>query len=195
MHTGPGFLAAALLATAALGTTPAPAATFDLDYVTFNDGLNAPVMVSAVLTATADPFESNGYLVQSITGMRGAQAITSLSDPFSEFYLPATVMPGYQFATLLDSFGITFSAGGTDYQIYRGPGNSSFYHESQNPQGISVGRLIQPASFSIAPAAITAVPEPAPWAMTLFGVAMLGWVMRRQGGWRQAKVRTGVRFD
>lgn len=193
MRTKFGFLATALLTAAALETTPAHATTFDLNYTTFNDGLNAPVMVRAVLTAAADPFDSNGYIVQSITGMRGAQAITSLSDPFSEFYFPATVLPGYQFATFLDSFGITFAAGGTDYQIYRGPGDSSFYHESQNPDGISVGRLIQPASFSVTPAAAS-VPEPATWAMTLFGVGMLGWAMRRQGAWRQTRIRTGIRL-
>ena len=174
-------LAAALLSVVAPAAASAQSSLYRLTYTTFNDGINPPVTLSATLSATRDPFAATGFVVTSITGTRGSQAITGISDPFSEFYFPATTLPGYGFSTYLDSFGITFSVGGVDYQIYRDPGDTTFYHESQNPNGISVGRLILPSSFSITQAVVTAAaPEPATWATMIFGFAIAGQALRRR---------------
>ena len=173
-----GLLLGALAAVAALPAV-ADATIFTLTYTTFNDGLHAPVTVNAQLAATVDPFTPGGYTVDSITGTRGGTTITGLSDPFSEIYYPAAVLPGYQFATYVDSFGFSFTAGGSEYQVYRDPSDTTFYHELQNPNdpsGNSVGRLILPANFKLSPS----VPEPGTWTTMLAGFGVIGFGLRRR---------------
>lgn len=180
------MLKAMMIAVAGLTAMVAPAASaqtssFLLNYTTYDDGINPAIKVSATLTAMRDVYAANGYIVTAIAGTRGNQAITGISDPFSEFYYPATTLPGYGFTTYLDSFGITFAAFGVDYEIYRDPSDTTFYHEFENPEGVGVGRLILPSSFSITPAAlVAAVPEPATWAMMFLGLGAVGFATRRR---------------
>lgn len=182
-------LGARLMAALTIATWPvaASATTFKLDYTTFADGVNAPVTVDAVLTASADPYTPGGFLVSGIRGTRGGVSISGIADPFSEIYVPAAVLPGYSFATYLDSFGLTFSAGGQDYQLYRGASDTAFYHELENPNGIGTGRLIQPAAFSLS--VQSGVPEPAGWATMAIGLGVAGSAVRR----RRRPARAGFR--
>ena len=169
-----GALGAVAMLPAAAGAT-----LFTLTYTTFNDGLNAPVTVNAQLDASADPFTPGAYVLDGITGTRGGAAITGVADPFSEFYYPATVLPGYQFATFVDSFGFSFAAGGSEYQVYRDPGDTTFYHELQNPNdpnGNSIGRLILPANFSLSPSVL----EPGTWMTMVAGFGAIGCGLRRR---------------
>ena len=173
-----GLLLGALAAIAALPAA-ADATLFTLAYTTFDDGIHAPVTVNAQLDASVDPFTPGGYVVDGITGTRGNVAITGISDPFSEIYVPAAILPGYQFPTFVDSFGFTFTAGGSDYEVYRDSTDTTFYHELQDPNdpnGNSTGRLILPASFSLA----AAVPEPGSWMTMLAGFGVVGLGLRRR---------------
>ncbi|MDO6415950.1 PEPxxWA-CTERM sorting domain-containing protein [Sphingomonas sp. BIUV-7] len=165
-------IAAALLLV--LCAAPSSAASFLLNYTTFADGVNAPVSVSAAIEADADPYFANGYLVTAISGTRGGIAIDGFTD-FSEVYVPT--VPDYGFQSYVDSFGLTFTAGGVGYTLYRDSSDTSFYHEFADN---GFGRLILPASLTLAAAPAGSVPESATWAMMLLGFGTIGAALRRQ---------------
>ncbi len=162
--------AVALLAVAPVA---ASAAVFDLHYTTFADGVFPAVTVDAALTTDDGSFYGapGNLLVTAISGTRGGIAISGLADPFSEIFYPPS--PYY-----VDNFGITFSAGGFDYNLVRN--NSSFYQEFATPSagGLSEGRIIFDGALTLGPAA--AVPEPAAWALMLGGLGLTGGVLRRR---------------
>jgi hypothetical protein len=85
------------------------------------------VTVNAILVTEPDPYTPYEYIVDSISGTRGSQSITGVNDLNDEIYYPGTTQPsGYMFGTYVDSFGLQFTAGGTDYQLYRDPPDTSY---------------------------------------------------------------------
>ena len=178
----------------------AGAQTFTLNYTTIADATGGPsVSVMATILANRDPYTGSGgipesYLPTSIVGTRGS-AVISDTDPgyfydnFSEFYYPATTsnVTGLGGApTFLDgAFAtLTYNINNVDFTLSRN--NSSFYLETSN----GVGRQINAANFSIAQVnAVTAVPEPASWAIIILGMGAVGFALRRH-----QKVTTRVSY-
>jgi hypothetical protein len=73
----------------------------------------------------------------------------------------------------------SYYVGADNYEI-RWPGNgSSFGTEFLTDASGGVTSLLV-TSFSLSPAATTAVPEPATWAMLMLGLGAIGIVMRRR---------------
>lgn len=162
-------------AAVALSLVPsnATAAVFQLNYTTLADSLFDAVTVDATLTTDNGEFYGlPGYLVTGITGTRGGVAIDGLADPFSEIFFPGA--PDF-----VDGFGITFTAGGRDFNVFKS--NAAFYQEFSYVSGDfnndGEGRLILNGAISLNPAI---VPEPAAWALLIGGFATVGVAMRRR---------------
>lgn len=177
LAAGCAALALALPAVAGAQTT-----SYALDYTTFDDGQNPPVSLMATLTAVPSQI-AGAYTVTGLVGTRNGLDIVNF-DPFSSFYFPAKVPTGYQFSTFFDAGQVTldfFTSDGTEYLLSRGPSDSTFYHEFEDPFGLSTGRLIQPASLALTRVDATpAVSEPASWAMMVAGFAAVGYTLRHR---------------
>ena len=151
-----GLRAAAALAVSALAITSAEATTFNFT-ITSPSG-----DASGQFTATGGPGQ---FTVTGVTGTVDGSAITGLSSyGFSDQQL-------YEPVPYVDNYGVAFSAAdGNDYNIYYYNGYnfcSSAYNDCQD---VSDG---SPAQFTL-----TAVPEPANWALMLVGFGGLGVAMR-----------------
>ena len=174
------MLKALLAASAALVTTlpvAALAQAYTVSYSAFFAAPSDAITTTATITLDDGSFYGNGeYLITGITGSRGGQAITGLADPFSGIFVPAKRPDSsYSFNSFVDAFGFTFTAGGVDYQVYRGSTDTSFYHEFASN---GVGRLIAPSAFTVTPLASAPVPEPAAWTLMIAGFGVAGAALR-----------------
>jgi PEP-CTERM motif len=129
-------------------------------------GFTAPG--SGTLTVTLSPM--GGDLVTSISGTVGGQTIAGLiSNSFGDNLL----FSNNNGTSLLDSKGISFNdVQGNLYNIF------SFFAPGQVTSGNAYGERA-PQGFGVGTFAISAVPEPATWAMMLLGFAGLGFAFRQ----------------
>jgi hypothetical protein len=175
----------ALLAGLALVPAGAHAATYSFDFSTDDSVFT----VAATITA-ADTLDAvGGYDILSISGTisgPGGGAITlatNTSQPFPDyivtFMYDNVIYPNT--ASQVDGYGILFSAGGYDYNLYAaGPG--AYYLSTFNPAGVyDPGAAVVFAGDSVMRAdAAGAAPEPATWALMLLGFAGLGLAAQRK---------------
>jgi hypothetical protein len=151
----------------ALPAMASAAQTFQLSYATFVDSTSGPATtINATITTEDKNSYDNGYFVTGISGTRGSDALI-FNDNFDEIYFP-----GDPSGNIVDIFGLTFFAGGTLYNFYKGSGDA-FYHEFDG----STGRIVmnEDVSLTLAP---PAVPEPATWAMMIGGFVAIGSLAR-----------------
>lgn len=160
----------------ALSTAGAASAAqmFHLTYTTSVDSVSGPaVSVDAILTTDdGDFYGAPGYQVTSITGTRGAAAISF--DPMTlndEIYYFGDVSGNF-----VDGFGLDFVADGVTYNLYRNGSGDFAYHEFDG----TTGRLVFDGAIALSPAAGGAVPEPTAWATMLVGFAAVGVATRRR---------------
>ena len=101
--------------------------------------------------------------------LRDGVAIGGLADPFSEVFYPGN--------PIVDGFGITFNVGGRDYNFYSGGDffDQEYSYVSGEFGNDGEGRLIAAGS-----ATLTAVPEPAAWALMIVGFGLTGVTLRRR---------------
>ena len=176
-----------MIGAGALVPAGADAATYSFDFSTADS-----VFAAAATLTTADTLNAlGGYDVLSISGTLsgpGGGAISLVANP-SQPNPGATTYFGYDNvyfpggAPKVDGYGILFSAGGYDYDLYS-DGPSTYYLSSTNPAGGYVPG--EAAAFGDPAGTLaTAVPEPTTWVLTLFGFAGLalfaGRKARRSG--------------
>lgn len=157
------LLAASLIAAAAM---PASAAQYSFSF----SGLGRTA--SGILTTTDTPFASRGQSAVTITGITGtinALAITGLNGFVGSDNLYYLTGPSF-----LDGSGLGFTASD-------GSQTSLFYQDSASSYRITTltgGFASGTVTATSAP--VTAVPEPAGWAMMIAGMALVGGVLRRR---------------
>ncbi|MFM9978585.1 MAG: PEPxxWA-CTERM sorting domain-containing protein [Sphingomonadaceae bacterium] len=175
MNTHSIWVATALLAV----TAPAQAAQFDFSFATDSLLFGGPVSGSGVFTTTDTPLTVGGrtaFAITSITGMVNGSAIDApLGGSYGNYF---TSGPAY-----LDGSGVNFfTVARNDVRFffqdsvsrYRvntfSPGSSSFVAAQSSP-------------------AVAAVPEPATWAMMVFGFGLAGYALRSRR--RRAQIAFG----
>jgi hypothetical protein len=192
----------ALMAVAVFGMTAANASTFLLTFTqagTPSNGCCGPFDVSAILQANAN---GGNYDITSITGtvtQNGTSfAITGLlpppNDPGGYFAFDNVIFANAGNAPYsLDSGGLGFNAAGV-FNFYSPPGGAepiTTFNVWGN--GGASGTLGTTASNNVNTSfngtySISAVPEPATWAMMLLGFAGVGFMAYRR------KSKTAFRF-
>lgn len=164
-----GLIGAAI---AMIGTTPASAAEFVFDFSGTGLFFGEALVGSGTLTTddVSQVSSSNGYTFQNITGITGTfngSPITGLANVTgsnNQFYLTGPFF--------LDGNGLGFrTAAGSDVNLFVTTGT----RYRVNAGGLSTGFVTANAS-----AVTAAVPEPATWAMMLFGFGAIGFGMRRR---------------
>lgn len=160
-------MALALAALAAgVSATPASAAQYMFNF----SGLGRTA--SGVLTTTDTPFASRGYNAVTITGITGTingLTITGLNGFVGSNNLYYLTGPSF-----VDGSGLGFTASD-------GSQTSLFYQDSASSYRITTftGGFAS-GLVSASSSAVTAVPEPATWAMLIFGMGAAGVAMRRR---------------
>ena len=149
---------------------PAAAQSYNFDFSTTTPLLGAPGAGSGLLTTDGITFDSRGYTAQTITGITGTfngSAITGLGSLTGANNLYYLTGPSF-----LDGSGLGFmTAAGTNVNLFYQDFADRYQINTTNPFTVSTVR----ASSS---AAVAAVPEPATWAMMLFGFGGVGFSMR-----------------
>jgi hypothetical protein len=169
------FLKSAALAvgilTFAVMTVPAEAATVTFDWTLTGPapGLGGvPFPGSGTITATVSAV--GGDPVTAITGTINGSMITALNtfNGGDNLLFPTGT-------TFLSTHGISFvTAAGQNINIF------SFFPQGTPPSGNAYGELSSnPSGFGVGTFTISAVPEPATWAMMLLGFAGLGFAFRQ----------------
>jgi uncharacterized protein YqkB len=169
---------AALVGLAGVSTTPAKASVFD---ITFTG--NALYSLSAVVDATLQG--SGNYLVTSLvsgtvkSGLN-TYTLTSLAGTSNDFtfddLIDAFVIPPPAYG--LDNSGLVFNASNSDqYNIYTDTPTTLSFNELASNDGLDGSTY---ANENGGVGTITAVPEPATWAMMLIGFGMVGLQLRRR---------------
>jgi hypothetical protein len=182
---------------------PASAATFQLTYsgLPFNNAAigtgTFTIDDDALASINANPFQSPAFsalksLSLTISGARSGNGVFTLSD-FQDliFYSPSALdftkeLIG-QPLTNGRLYGDRTGVGG-DFNLFAvtqtAPTGTLYF---QLTTGGATGDNL--AVTSIAPVAVAAVPEPASWAMMIFGMGAVGGALRRR-----SKVSTTVKF-
>jgi len=126
---------------------------------TFDDGID---MASGQLVTT-------GSLVTAISGTADGFAITGLS-PYASS--DNTVVSGS--APYFDLGGLSFSANGVDFNVYSSGGVEYMMNSVTDPGGYGS------YAAALTTDTLTAVPEPATWALMLGGFGLAGTALRRR---------------
>lgn len=175
----------AALSVLAIAATPAYAAQFNFGFTTTSLPFGGTAQNGSGTFTTSDTAQTvEGRTAFAITGISGQinnVAISGLT-PFT-----TSLIPTYYYFTdgpvFLSGTGVNFNAGAFQ--------NIKFYAPSANPGTYLIqgnGTIIANVTATSSPA-VTAVPEPAAWAMMIFGLGAVGFAMRRR-----SKVSTTVRF-
>lgn len=173
------------LSVLAIAATPANAAQFNFDFTTTSLPFGGPAQNGSGIFITSDTAQTvEGRTAFAITGISGQinnVAISGLT-PFATSLIPTY----YYFndgGRFLSGTGVNFNAGAFQ--------NIKFYGPSASPGTYLIqgnGTIIANVNATSSPA-VTAVPEPAAWAMMIFGMGAVGFAMRRR-----SKVRTTVSY-
>ncbi len=157
-----------LAISAAFLATHASAASYDFSYSDLTDTFSGSLTTSS---------SGNPELITSLTGLFNGGAATlapvgavALSPTNNNLLYPAMTGTGYKSGTMgyLDASGIGFNVGGTLYNLY-------FDSPSNYDVQLGAGAFVGQGSFTI-----TAVPEPASWALMILGVGGIGLRLRRE---------------
>jgi hypothetical protein len=178
---------AALLGTVLLAL-PAQAALFDFS---FNSGLGGNVSGSGLFTATGGP---GTYTVTNVSGtitdadtsgpvLPGTFTFNSATNGYaggdSLLYFPAAVIPGNTTPGFVDFGGISFSAGSLLFNIGGNQQTGAVVYvlndSIQDPNGYCCQAGSTPINLSV-----SAVPEPATWAMMILGFMGVGFMAYRR---------------
>lgn len=167
-----GAVLAIAAAPALLAASSASAATYHFVYTA--PGISASGLLTTSGVPQTNPWPcptcNNGVgdLVTAISGMRNGVAITGLVAPGGIFGNDNHI---YTSPPYLDWGDLGFSIGGVNYNVFQGNfGGHPGYFEASTLTGCCYST---PISFSL-----TAVPEPASWALMLVGFAGLGAAIR-----------------
>lgn len=167
------ILLALSAAVVALSSTQASAAQFSFTFDTTDTFLGGPQTARGIFDTADTAVEINGQKALAITGISGIindVAISGLfAAPGDPIYYYFTTGP-----TFLDGSGVRFNAGPAT--------NIAFFHQD----GVAADRYringngtvsaFGPATSSLI--TVTAVPEPATWAMMLVGFGLVGGAAR-----------------
>jgi hypothetical protein len=168
-----GLIGAAAIAI--MASTPAFAAEqFTFNFSTVTPLIGGPGSGSGTITTSGTTIDSRGFTAQMITAITGTfngSAITgfsSLTGANNLFYLTGP--------SFVDGSGLGFTtAAGTSVNL--------FYQSSASSYRINTTGPFTSSFVSANAAAVTAaVPEPATWAMMLFGFGAIGFSVRRKRG-------------
>ena len=161
----------ALLST--IASVPASAASFDFMFDTTDTVFGGPDQtIRGTFTTLDTPVDRFGFQGLEITGISGTindVAITGLSDNFGVPFYYITTGP-----TFLDGSGVRFNAGAASNIMF-------FHQDGVAPDRYRVngnGTISAFGSATSRPAGVTAVPEPATWALMLLGFGMIGGAAR-----------------
>lgn len=172
-------LAIGLATAMVVAASPASAASYIFDFAGTNLFGGGPIVGSGTLTTDDMTVQQNGRDAQKITGITGTYNGSSITG------LNPTIFGADNFYYLMGQFvsgnGLGFdTAAGTSANLFASVGN--YRVNSVNP---FQSGFVTATSSAVA----GAVPEPATWAMMLFGFGGIGFAMRRR-----LKVRTIVSY-
>jgi hypothetical protein len=152
----------------------ASAATYDFSYT----GTGGAPVGSGVITTSNTLDAVGGYDITDITGTFGGSAITGLianpNQP-NETSLPTNTYDNVLFPSAsmsFDRYGVAFNVGTDIYNVFDGVADGGTT-DTAHPYGLIINGAESFGNFSL-----TAVPEPATWAMMLVGFGGLGAVIR-----------------
>lgn len=164
---------------AMFAAVPASAAQFLFNFTTSTQLFGGPVTGSGTFTTSDTSMLVGGqtaFPITSITGTVNGSAIVAPTGNYGNYF---TTGPSF-----LDGSGVNFNtAAGTTV---------AFFNQSSN--GIYRVNTTSPGSSSFvtasASAVTAAVPEPATWAMMLFGFALIAGTMRSRS--QKARLTSGL---
>ncbi len=150
----------AFVAALALSTAPAAAANFIYDF-SFNSGFGAG---SGQFTLSSDPTAG----LATVTGLSGTLGVDAIALLAPGTYagndnLFKAASPHFNFG------GVSFSAGGLNYNLYNRGGAIQLCGRTSSCQLTATSAFVT-----------SAVPEPATWAMMIFGFGLAGFSLRRR---------------
>jgi hypothetical protein len=167
MRQAISIIAAGLVATAALGATPASAALYNFSFS--GSGQSGSGILTTASSSTIK-FGETAFAITGISGMLNGSAITGLSGFLGS--------DNYYFTTgtsFVDGSGVGFTtAAGTSASLY--------YQSTASSYRITTVSPFATAFVTATSSAVAAVPEPASWAMMIAGFGLVGGAMRRRSG-------------
>lgn len=165
-----------LIVSALLFPISAKAHLYEIDYIS-SSSLNVDLVVTTSDSLTNTSFGS-GFLITSVTGMRGGVPVNLLSNAFSADNILYPAVPYFDYA------GFAFTTAGNDtFNIYWGNVDQSrilpgSYFECYAAGCDGLGYKANPVSEL----SVSGIPEPATWEMMLLSFVGIGLV-----GYRQSK--------